>query len=185
MSRRRTTLRALTTSEAAAALGGIGVLDAALSVRKWSVPVTAALDWPAHLLTSGLVLSVLPRRPRLEPALWAVAMSVAIDLDHVPLYLGRTPVTGPGGRPASHSLTTPAILATAALLARGRLRTRLGGLAAGTLLHFVRDIGTGPGIPLLWPLRRGAIRIPRAAHLAVLGAAAGAVALGRSADRPG
>jgi inner membrane protein len=159
-----------------AALGGIGAVDTAL-VREWPVPVTAALDWPAHLLTSALVLSALPRRPHLEPALWALAGSVAIDIDHVPLYLGKTPVSGPGGRPASHSLTTPVVLATAALLARGRLRTRLGGLAAGTLLHFVRDLGTGPGVPLLWPLRGASVRIPYAAHLAVLAAAAGAVAV--------
>ena len=156
-----------------AGLGGIAALDAVRTAREWPVPVLAALDWPAHLTTAALVLAALPRRLEPQIAGWALAGSIAIDLDHVPLYLGlRKIVTEDGGRPVTHSLTTAAALLGAAVPARGRTRRVLTGLGIGALLHFVRDIGTGPGLPLLWPVHRGNVRIPYGAHLAAVAAAA-------------
>ena len=59
---------------------------------------------------------------------------MAIDLDHIPLYLG---VGNPGQRPVTHSLTTV-----------------LAGAATGLLIHFARDIAEGPpGVRMLWPLQ--------------------------------
>jgi inner membrane protein len=153
-------------------LAGIGALDAVRSARQWPVPVLAALDWPAHLLTAALLLAALSRRPDPRLAGWALAGSVAIDLDHLPRYLAvRGALVQDDRRPVTHSLTTPALLATAALVARGEARTALTGLAAGVLLHFVRDLGTG-GVPLLWPLRRRTVRVPYGVYAAATAAAA-------------
>ena len=82
----------------------------------------------------------------------------------------------PAGRSPTRS-TTAAALVAGSRLARGRRRTALTGLAVGTLLHFVRDVGTGPGVPLLWPLTRRNVRIPYAAYLAPVAVAALARAL--------
>ena len=159
-------------NEPVAGLGSIAAIDVVRASRNWPVPVVAGLDWPAHLITAGLVLGALPRRLGPEVAAWALAGSVAIDLDHLPLYLGfRSAVTENGGRPMTHSLTTAAALLGAAVPARGRARRVLAGLGVGVLLHLVRDIGTG-GVPLLWPFRRGTVRVPYGAHFAVLAVAA-------------
>jgi inner membrane protein len=156
-----------------AGLGGIAALDLVRTSRRWPVPVLAALDWPAHLTTAALLLGALPRRLHPEVAGWALVGSVAIDLDHIPLYLGfRSVITEKDGRPVTHSLTSTAALLGAAIPARGRRRRVLAGLGIGTLLHFARDLGTGPGVPLFWPLRHGNVRVPYGPHLATIALAA-------------
>ena len=162
----------------AGTVAGVGALDAVITARRWSVPMLAGLDWPAHVATAALALGALPPRLRPASAGWALAGSVAIDLDHVPLYLGLDRVAAhPGGRPVTHSLATPAALLAGARLTQGRVRAALAGLSGGVLLHFVRDVGTGPGLPLLWPFSRRDVRIPYAAYLAPVAAAALARAL--------
>ena len=159
--------------EVAAAVAGIGALDVVQGLRRWPIPVMAALDWPAHVATAALVLAAVRRPLAAETAAWALAGSVVIDVDHVPLYLGLDRVAvGENGRPFTHSLTTAAALFAGSRLAPGRTRTALTGLAAGTVLHFVRDVGTGPGAPLLWPFSRRNVRIPYGAYLAPVAAAA-------------
>jgi len=75
--------------------------------------------------------------------------SVAIDLDHIPLYLG---VGNPNQRPVTHSLATVAVVVVAAAASR-RHRAVLVGAATGLLIHFARDIAEGPpGVRMLWPL---------------------------------
>jgi inner membrane protein len=157
----------------AGAVAGIAGLDGLQSLRRWPVPLMAAIDWPAHVTTAALVLGALPRELAPETAAWALAGSVAIDIDHVPLYVGLPQVAvGEEGRPFTHSLVTTAALFAGSRFARGRRRTALTGLAAGTLLHFVRDIGTGPGLPLLWPFSRRTFRVPYPAYLAPVAVAA-------------
>jgi inner membrane protein len=165
------------------AVGAVAGLDRVQGSRRWRVPIAGALDEPAHLLTAALLLAAAPRRPGRELAGWALAGSVAIDADHVPLYLGHMPTTVEDGRPVTHSLPTVGALLLGAAATRGRLRTALAGLATGVCLHFVRDFATGPvGVPLFWPaVRRGDVRAPYPAYVAVLAAAA----LGATLRRPG
>jgi inner membrane protein len=113
---------------------------------------TGPLDEIAHLATAALGLTVLaclldvPRRFYAA----ALAASVAIDVDHIPLYLGLLPEDGQ--RPVTHSLATVVVLAAAAAASR-RHRAVLAGAATGLVLHFARDIAGGPpGVRLLWPL---------------------------------
>jgi inner membrane protein len=161
-----------TVGGAVPAVAVIRALDAVLQARSWPVPVVALLDEPAHLLTAWVVLAAVPgSRPR--PWLpWALVGAVVIDVDHLPLYLSSADVAAPGGRPYSHSLATLALLAVTAVVARPRLRTAVLGLATGVALHLVRDLATGPGVPLLWPLVDTGVRVPYVAYLAVLVAAA-------------
>jgi inner membrane protein len=137
---------------------GIVALDLVAAVRSWPIPVKGLLDEPAHLLTACVALSVYaPGRTRAWP--WVLLGAVAIDLDHIPLYLWGGPVATGGGRPVTHSATTVAALLVIALVVP-KVRTAASGLAAGVLLHFVRDIATGPGVPLLWPLHPDPARSP-------------------------
>jgi inner membrane protein len=114
-----------------------------------------ARDEPAHLATSILVLLAVTgpgwmRRHRTVTATTCAA-SVLIDVDHLPLYVDfPIDVAVAEGRPFTHSLSTIGGLAALAGAVRYR-RAILGAAAAGVSLHFVRDIATGPGLPLWWP----------------------------------
>jgi inner membrane protein len=139
------------------ALAAVCGLDALLAARGWSLPAEAVLDWTAHLLTAWLVLSALGVTGS-RAAAWALAGSVLIDLDHVPLYLGAE-ISAGGGRPVTHSLATALVLlAVAGAWRRGRVP--VAGLALGVALHLLRDVALGPGVPLLWPLVQDSVRVP-------------------------
>jgi inner membrane protein len=117
---------------------------------------TGLFDEVAHLATAALGLLVLacfihvPRRFYVA----ALIASVAIDLDHIPLYLGL--LGDQAQRPVTHSLATVVVFAGAAAASR-RHRAALAGAATGLVLHFARDIAEGPpGVRMLWPLRETA-----------------------------
>jgi inner membrane protein len=164
-------------SHAVAPLVGLAVvmaLDVISSLRSWPIPVGGVLDEPAHLLTAWLLLGAFAVRSASRVQLWALAGAVAIDIDHVPLYFWGEPVAASGGRPVTHSLATVAVLLGMATVAR--LRPAVVGLAVGVLLHMVRDLATGPGVPLLWPLSGASVEVRYPWYVAVLTIAA-AVAL--------
>lgn len=146
----------------------IVALDVVQYSRNWPVPVVGLLDEPAHLLTAALVLLALPPRFWQPDGGWVLLGSVALDIDHVPLFLGDPGFAVDGGRPPTHSLVTVLVLLLGAA-AVPKLRRALGGLALGAGLHLLRDVATGPGIPLLWPLTRAAVAVPYLAYLTLLG----------------
>jgi len=114
------------------------------------------LDEAAHLATAALGLMALACFIDTARRFYVAALiaSVAIDLDHIPLYLGLLP--DPNQRPPTHSLATVAVFAIAAAASR-RHRAVLAGVAVGLVLHFVRDIAEGPpGVRMLWPLQQTA-----------------------------
>ena len=154
-----------------AALSAIVVVDVILDQRAWPLEINAPLDWTGHLLTAALLLVVLPRWARGKIWPWALIGSVAIDIDHMPLYT-FAPGFEVGGRPPTHSLLTVLILGTVAVVIPAA-RIPFAGLALGVCLHVVRDVATGPGVPLLWPLHGSTVRVSYAAYLAVLVAAVG------------
>ena len=81
----------------------------------------------------------------------ALIASVAIDLDHIPFYLGL--LKDQNQRPVTHSLATVVVFAGAAAASRRR-RAVLAGAATGLVLHFARDIAESPqGVRLLWPVQ--------------------------------
>ncbi|WP_369131723.1 metal-dependent hydrolase [Modestobacter sp. I12A-02662] len=153
------------------------VLDGVIAVRHWPLPLLGGLDELAHLATAGLLLTALlpERRGRLRP--WALVGAVAIDIDHVPMYCWDVG-SASSGRPGTHSLAVVLVLLAAGTLSR-RLRVPLCGLALGVLCHLVRDVATGPGVPLLWPLTGTSVSVPYVAHVAVLTSVAMAAAFWR------
>jgi inner membrane protein len=118
----------------------------------FGVWTTGPVDEVAHLSAAALGLLVLacfidtPRRFYVA----ALIGSVAIDVDHIPLYLG---LGDPAKRPVTHSLSTVAAFAAGAAASRGH-RAVLAGAATGLVLHFARDIAEdSPGVRVFWPLQ--------------------------------
>jgi membrane-bound metal-dependent hydrolase YbcI (DUF457 family) len=127
--------------------------DAANHMLHYGLLSAAPLDEAAHLATAALGLLVLARFIDVPGRFYVAALvaSVAIDLDHIPGYLGL--LGDQNGRPFTHSLATVAVFAGAAAASR-RHRAVLAGTATGLLLHFARDIAEGPpGVRMLWPLQ--------------------------------
>ena len=129
------------------------VFDAVDRRIPFGVWTSGPVDEVAHLATAALGLLVLacfidaPRRFYVA----ALIASVAIDVDHIPLYLGL--LGNEAQRPVTHSLSTVAVLAAIAAVSR-RHRAMLAGVATGLVLHFARDIAEGyPGVRVFWPLR--------------------------------
>jgi hypothetical protein len=119
----------------------------------YGVWITGSVDEVAHLSTAALGLLVLARfidAPR-RFYIAALIASIAIDVDHIPLYLGL--LGNQAQRPVTHSLSTVAVFATAAAASR-RHRAVLAAVATGMVLHFARDIAEGyPGVRVFWPLQ--------------------------------
>jgi inner membrane protein len=129
------------------------VFDAADRGIPFGVWTTGPVDEVAHLSTAALGLLVLARFIDAPRRFYVAALiaSVAIDADHIPLYLGL--LGDQAQRPVTHSLTTVAVFAVAAAATR-KYRAVLGGVAAGLVLHFARDIAEGyPGVRVFWPLQ--------------------------------
>jgi inner membrane protein len=160
---------------AAGAVVAIGALDLVGEAASWPVVVRGLLDEPAHLLTAYVLLLAMgrPLVPGGRDA-WALTGAVLIDVDHLPQFLGFPGWAVAGGRPPTHSLALVLVLLGAGLAGRRVAAARY--LAIGVLLHFVRDLATGPGVPLLWPLR-GSVLLPYAGYAALMCLAAVACAL--------
>ena len=147
----------------------IAAADLTLSRRKPRWVLVGLYDHPAHLATAGLVLVSVPRRSR-RWTLGFLVGSVLPDLDHVPLALrAKHPEVG-DPRPVSHCLLA---VAPVAAVAAATQSDRLHGAACGMLAHFLRDLGVGTGVPLLWPATRQPVRVPYPAYLAICTVLAG------------
>jgi inner membrane protein len=155
--------------------------------RPLSLLTSGVLDEVGHLATAVLVLTAAAGNATLRRhrtvVLSALIASVAIDADHVPLYAGVSHIAA-DGRPFSHSLTTVVVLIAAAS-ALPRRRRVIAGAALGVTLHFLRDVGTGPGLPLWWPISAADVRVPYALYLGTLVALAAVATLRRASDKVG
>jgi inner membrane protein len=145
----------------------------ALSGAYVGSPFYGFVDEPAHLATCALALIVLGLCGyALSPTFIGAALlaSVAIDLDHAPQHLGVGFLTAGTPRPYLHcALAVIVPLLAAAMLPRWR--PLLLGIAFGFAAHLVRDLVTGPGIPLALPFSDAAIRLPYALYAGALAAA--------------
>jgi inner membrane protein len=144
-------------------------LDVAHRALPAGALMTGILDEPAHLATAALALlactTPMTRRRHRSLLLITLVSSMAIDVDHVPMYLGLAEAGG--GRPPSHSLATVALL-TAAAPALVEMRPLLLGAALGVALHLLRDLATGPGLHLWWPVSSTEVRAPYWSYAVVL-----------------
>jgi hypothetical protein len=159
---------------ALASLATIAAADLTLHRRKPRWILVGLYDHPAHLATAGLVLANVPRRSRRWTAGF-LAGALLPDIDHVPLALrAKHPDVG-DPRPVSHCLLAVAPVAAAATVTQS---DRLHGAACGMLAHFLRDVGVGTGVPLLWPGSRRPVRVPYPAYFAICTALVGNACLG-------
>lgn len=147
--------------------------DALIRALRPSYAVLGLLDEPAHLATGALAVATIALAvgglPR--PA-WiaALASTVLIDVDHLPDVLGTQILTAGAPRPYTHSLTTVAVLAVAAIAVRGRsVSPGLAGAALGVAAHLLRDLGTAP-VALWWPVSSDGVSVPYIVYAAVLAA---------------
>lgn len=172
-------------ARAVALVGAIVAVDLFWSLIEGSTGTIAygTIDEPAHLATCLVVLlAVVAVASRPSPAFVASALiaSVAIDIDHIPAYLGWDGLTGTLPRPYSHSLLVVGLLLLAGWASRGRARQIWLGIAFGVGAHLLRDLATGPGVPLLWPLSSSATTYPYPIYVGAL-----ALAVLATATRPG
>jgi membrane-bound metal-dependent hydrolase YbcI (DUF457 family) len=129
-------------------------------------------DEIAHVITMLLVLWALSDRIWARFGAAAVVASVAIDLDHIPQYLGYDFLTRGTPRPYSHSLLTIAIVLGVATIWRRR-RDVLFGIALGLVFHFWRDLSEpDSGVALLWPVSDHSFSLSPTIYLVLLGAVA-------------
>lgn len=128
------------------------------------------LDETAHALTMLMVLWALGDRVWKRYGAAALVASVAIDLDHVPQYLGDGLLTRGTPRPYPHSLLTIAVVLLVTALWRRRRDLGLG-IALGLVVHFWRDLSEpGSGVALLWPLTDHSFSLAPGSYLAIMGA---------------
>jgi membrane-bound metal-dependent hydrolase YbcI (DUF457 family) len=138
------------------------------------------IDEPCHLATCVVALlaamAIAGLRPGRPFVVAALVSSVAIDIDHIPRYLGSQALSGTLPRPYTHSLLlVAALMAVAAAARRPESREVWLGAAFGVATHLFRDIATGPGIPLFWPASDKVVSAPYAVFAVSLVLAAGAV----------
>jgi hypothetical protein len=173
---------------AAALAGAVVSLDLLWSLIAGSTGALAygLVDEPAHLATCGIALLALAAATgRLPTRFVAAALvgSVAIDVDHIPGYLGSSVLHGNLPRPYTHCLLlVVALLAVGLILRRRDARLISLGLAFGIASHLFRDLATGPGVPLLWPMSSSSMTIPYPAFVAGLLLGVGAT-IGRARAR--
>jgi inner membrane protein len=134
-------------------LATIAMADYVIRRRKPRWIVAGMFDEPAHVATAILL------RRDLTPAYLAGALLP--DLDHIPLAVRRVHPSLSDPRPVTHCLLT---VPPFALMSPD--------VAAGMLAHFVRDLGVGTGVPLLWPFTRRSLRVPYAAYAVLVFATA-------------
>jgi inner membrane protein len=137
------------------------------------------VDWIGHLAT-GVVLVALLWPPR-RMAAAIIVCSVVLDVDHLPLELGSDFLMGNAPRPYTHSLLTILVVLVGAGLLRSQV---LLGAAIGLAGHLFRDLGTGDGVPLLWPLSDAGASVPFALYIGVLTGLAAVAALRSAPGAP-
>jgi membrane-bound metal-dependent hydrolase YbcI (DUF457 family) len=179
---------------ASLAVGLVGIvlgLDLLWSLAVGSTGSVAygLIDGPAHLATCAIALlavaafagSLLSRRFVAA----ALVASVVIDIDHIPGYLGSHVLSGSLPRPYTHSVLLVVIfLALGWASSRSDLRQIWLGVAFGVSTHLFRDLATGPGVPVVWPVSDGIAQLPYVVYAAILVfAALPVLAVGRLSAR--
>ncbi len=162
-------LGALLRSDAAlvAAVGVIQLVDMTVHRRHSRFLIRAMTDETSHMCTA-LALSRMLGWPCRTPELLAMlAGSVAIDADHVPMYLGVRGLTPEKGRPYSHCWLALVAAGGAALLAPPKRRELVGSFALGLATHFFRDAATG-GLPVAWPFSSRSPELPYGVYAVAL-----------------
>jgi inner membrane protein len=145
------------------------VIDRWMSGGAHTLFAMGIADETAHLSTMVIVLLPFPALRNASFILGCLVGSVAIDVDHIPLYLGSDSLTAQTNRPFTHGLLTMVIVLALGLIAGGRWRGIGLGLVVGLGVHFLRDMATSTaGVPLLWPVVATGYTIPYPIYATVM-----------------
>lgn len=148
-------------------------------------------DETAHISTMVIVLLAFPALRNAGFIVGCLVGSVAIDVDHIPLFLGSDILTTQTNRPFTHGLLTMGIVLALALVTGKRWRAFGLGLVVGLSAHFLRDMATSTaGVPLLWPVVATGFTLPYPLYAAVMALAllltlAASIAGGKKRRGPG
>jgi inner membrane protein len=151
------------------------IADLGIWALEPSTAVTGLLDEPAHLATCALLLVAALSLGFRLPGLFVIAAliaSTAIDIDHIPAYLGWDDLTDGAPRPVTHGLATVLALLVMSAVTRGTLRTVLAGAAFGVCMHLFRDVATSDGLAPFEPIGDARVRIPYLGYIVPLAAIA-------------
>lgn len=168
-------------------------VDRWLLARAHTLLATGIADETAHLSTMVVFLLAFPTLRNSGFIVGCLVGSVAIDLDHIPLFLGSNLLTEQTNRPLTHGLLTVVIVLAVSGVARGPGRYVGLGVAVGLAAHFLRDMATSTaGVPLLWPLATTGLMLPYPLYTAALvsaltwgGVTAARVTRSEKRQRPG
>lgn len=147
--------------------------DAAFHAFKPTLVIAGVLDEPAHAATTIIILGALGWPGTRGFVVAALVASIAIDLDHVPQYLGAHFLTAGTARPYPHSFVTLVAVLSVAALSRGRTRCLALGAELGLLGHMFRDMAepsSKAGVALFWPISDANVRVPYVIYGVVMGA---------------
>lgn len=157
---------------------GITLAALILLIDRWlfggshTLIATGIADETAHASTMVIFLLAFPMITNGPFVAGCLIGSVAIDLDHLPLYLGSNVLTEQTHRPFTHGLLTAGILLAVAVVAGGSWRWIGLGVATGLAAHFLRDMATSTaGVPLVWPVATTGFMLPYPVYAATLAGA--------------
>jgi inner membrane protein len=137
--------------------------DASFHAFRPSLVIAGALDEPAHAATTVIILGALGWPGTRGFVVAAMVASMAIDLDHIPQYLGSHFLTAGTPRPYPHSFVTLLAVGGAAVLSRDRARCLAIGAELGLIGHIFRDMAepsSKAGVALFWPVSDVNVRVP-------------------------
>ena len=154
---------------------GSGLLVLILGIDHWllggshALLMTGIADETAHLSTMVILVLAVSTLRNAGFIVGCLVGSVAIDLDHIPLFLGSNLLTEQTNRPFTHGVLTIAIVLAVSAVARGTWRSVGLGVAVGLAAHFLRDMATSTaGVPLLWPASTTGFMLPYPLYAAAL-----------------
>jgi hypothetical protein len=157
-----------------ALVAAVVIVDFTIPWPGMSFVPRALVDEPCAVATALVILGALTRFRGTPPDPkfgWSMlALSVLVDVDHLPLEFGSPVLTAGTPRPYFHALWVVVILTAATIVARywsQRAKTPassttmniLAGAALGISAHFLRDVATAP-MSLWWPVTKAAVEVP-------------------------
>jgi hypothetical protein len=157
-----------------ALVAAVVIVDFTIPWQGMSFVPRAMVDEPCAVATALVVLGALTRFRGTPPDPkfgWSMlALSVLIDVDHLPLEFGSSVLTAGTPRPYFHALWVVVVLIAATVVSRcwsQRAKTPassttvniLAGAAWGISAHFLRDVATAP-MSLWWPVTKAAVEVP-------------------------
>jgi len=143
-------------------------IDCIYGIFSPRLAVAALMDEAAHITTAGLLIVALTNCPSLEFSLAALASSILIDIDHVPMQLGWDVLTRGTPRPYTHSVLSviiAGILGLTLKLDAGRIAR---GVSFGVAAHLLRDVATGGGVSLFWPVTNRNVHVSYSSYIVLL-----------------